>query len=84
MFFATLSLNAWHRSKRPMGVRIGQQPGQLANLRHIGLHPEDTPIRIKTQRQKIGRRLQRALAEPIPVLNRSQGMEINNKHIQLR
>ena len=70
------ALNKPHRRNRR------KYPGQLADFGDIGLYPEDTFFRIKAERQKISGSLKGSLAQPIAVLNRCKGMEINNKNVE--
>ena len=61
----------------------GEEPGEFADLGHIRLHPEGAALRIETEGEEVGGRLERALAQPVPVLDRGEGVQVDDEHVQL-
>ncbi len=65
------------------GSQGGQYPGQLGDLGHIGLDPENAFFRIKPQGKKISRCLQGIGGKTLWIMNRGEGMKIDDKGIKL-
>ncbi len=61
-----------------------QYPGQFTHLGNIRLYPECAFVWVKAQSQKISCSFQGTRGKFLPVMNRGEGMQINDKNIEIR